>query len=135
MSARKKTSLSVLVLWSTASAILCVMLLLLLCAMLICGQVLAEDAGVMFSAVAAGIGPMLSIIVFGRQSKTPAVLGGVVLAVYLFLCLLIGLILCGGEIFGAALGYRAIAAVIGTAVGIMVSLHKKPKRKVRKTRR
>ena len=131
MSVRKKASLPVLVLWGIALAVGLTLLLLLPEAALLSRQVLPERATDLLAAAAAGIALLLSVILVGRNSKTAPTVGGLVLLGYLLLVCAAGLCICGGAIWGEGLLRQALAAAAGTAIGIMVSLRKRPRRKKR----
>lgn len=134
MSVRKKASLPVLALWGTASAVGLTLLLLIPCALLIYHQVLHEEMGKILSAATAGLALLLSVVLFGRSSKTAPVVGGLILAGYLILVCVAGLCVCGGGIWSEGLIRQCLAATAGSAIGIMVSLRKRPHRKKRARR-
>lgn len=131
VSVRKKAGLSVLVLWGTLLAVILTLLLLVPGAMLLHKQVVPEEFGGLLSACAAGLSLFAAVVIFGRNRKTVPVTGGLVLAAYLVLLILIGLCVCGGGIWGEGLARQGLAAVAGAAIGIMVSMRRNKHRKRR----
>lgn len=135
MSARRKIRLPVLALWGSGLALLITVFLIVITSFLVFRQILPPGAGNSAALFVAAVSPMIAVSAFGRKTKDVLSLGGLILAVYLAVLMVLCLAFCGESLFSIAALYRAAAAAVGAGLGIMVSVNQKKGNRNRLKRR
>ena len=134
MSKRKKAGVPETVLKAACTAVGIALLLLLPCALLLHSRILPWEAGMVLEPLCAACALFISVILYCRSKKTAAMTSGLTLVCYLAVVLIVGLCLCGGELWGMRLVYQCAASAAGTTLGIMVSIQKNTRGKKRMRR-